>query len=482
MNDFMNKWRNQAVPSCGGITGQCVSLSQQWAQANGVGGCPVFPVQYAYQMAGTRPDAFDWVPNTPEGVPPAGAVMVLDSRWGGGAGHTGICTGRADTNTYDMFQQNDPYNSGAHVKTYNYNGCLGWLVFKSAAPVPQKDNEGIVQGDHVNVRSEPTTQSTNPWYYDDQEKITLLERTQGETVVGKWGATNWWYRTDKGWVSDGFVQTTKDPANVPDYVKPQEPPKPVYSTKPSKGLWVLDVSAHQGDVDWSKKKVDAVIVKAGHTGVSYGGKQPQNADPKYADNIKSCGIPFGSYWYGYPGLFAKDEAKAFAETVDKSGSLWLDLEEQDDNAVQWAKDFIEETERLTGKPCHLYTYFDYAKNHPGLADIFPGTNRKLWLAHYGVPANGEIPATPLGYAVMHQYTSGGKLDGINTNVDLNVFQGTVEDFKKLGDTLHTEPIPPDEPQNNPPPPPPSVPAESEPPIIKLILKIIEWLKQLIRRK
>jgi GH25 family lysozyme M1 (1,4-beta-N-acetylmuramidase) len=453
IQEFINQWQGQLVPSCGGITGQCVSLSQQWAQANGVSGCPVFPVAAAKDMAGSRPDFFDWTPNTPSGVPPAGAIIVFDSRYGGGYGHTGVCTGRADTNTFDMFQENDPGGSGAHVKTYNYNGCSGWLTFKSVTP-PLADNEGIVQGQGLRAHTEPNTTSTYPWYYDDQEHITLLARTKGENVDGKWGYTDIWYQTDKGWVTDGYVQTKATPANVPDYVPPAAPPTPApptYSQNPAKGLWGIDVSAHQGDIDWSKKVVDFVIVKAGHTGVSYGGKQPANADPKYADNIKACGIPFGSYWYGYPSLDAKAEAQAFANTVDKSGSLWLDLEEQGDNIAQWALDFINETEKLTGRPCHLYTYFDYANNHPGLDHVFIGTNRQLWLAHYGIKPGDKLPATPLNKEpIMHQYSSTGLLAGITGNVDLNVYNGTDLSFNALAEPLHTEPIP-TEPQTPPDP-------------------------------
>lgn len=394
-------------------------------------GCPVFSVAYVRQMGGARPDYFNWIPNTPEGIPPAGVIMVLDSRYGGGAGHTGVCTGRADTSTYDLFQINDPYGSNARVKTYNYNGCLGWLVLKNKPTQPQADNEGIVQG-------------------------------------------------------DGFVLTTKNPANVPDYVKPVEPPKPTYSKPPTDtAVWGIDVSAHQGDIDWAKVReagVDFAIIKTGHTGKSYGGVQPQNGDPKYRRNIEQCGIPYGSYWYGYPALDAKAEAKAFAETIkevkNQGGVLFLDLEEREANSETWAIEFINEVEKLTGKPCHLYAYYDYYKSYPKLAELFIGTNRVLWLAHYGKQPGEALGVSPK--PVIHQYSSSRTLEGIAGKVDLNIATISVVDFEKLGEHLSEQPTPePKPPVQNPPDPNAPIDLSF---LAKIIKAVIDFLSRLLGRK
>lgn len=133
LQQFMNAWQGKKVPSRGGITGQCVSLVQHWAEDQGIGGTPVFPVPSAYLMAGKRPDAFTWVANTPSGVPSPGDIVVFSNRVGGGHGHTGIVVS-ANTKTLDVFQQNDPMGSGAYTKRYTYANVLGWLKFKQAAP------------------------------------------------------------------------------------------------------------------------------------------------------------------------------------------------------------------------------------------------------------------------------------------------------------------------------------------------------------
>lgn len=454
-------------------------------------GCPVFSVAYVRQMGGARPDYFNWIPNTPEGIPPAGVIMVLDSRYGGGAGHTGVCTGRADTSTYDLFQINDPYGSNARVKTYNYNGCLGWLVLKNKPTQPQADNEGIVQGDGLRGHTEPNLSAPVPWYFDDQEKSTLISKIKGENVQGKWGWTDWWYLA-KGagspdvWVGDGFVLTTKNPANVPDYVKPVEPPKPTYSKPPTDtAVWGIDVSAHQGDIDWAKVReagVDFAIIKTGHTGKSYGGVQPQNGDPKYRRNIEQCGIPYGSYWYGYPALDAKAEAKAFAETIkevkNQGGVLFLDLEEREANSETWAIEFINEVEKLTGKPCHLYAYYDYYKSYPKLAELFIGTNRVLWLAHYGKQPGEALGVSPK--PVIHQYSSSRTLEGIAGKVDLNIATISVVDFEKLGEHLSEQPTPePKPPVQNPPDPNAPIDLSF---LAKIIKAVIDFLSRLLGRK
>ncbi len=137
LDQFISAWSGKKVPSRGGILGQCVSLVQHWAEDQGIGGTPVFPVPSAYLMAGKRADVFTWVANTPKGVPAPGDIVVFSNRVGGGHGHTGIVVS-ANLNTLDVFQQNDPMGSGAHTKRYNYANVLGWLRFKTAAPAPQQ--------------------------------------------------------------------------------------------------------------------------------------------------------------------------------------------------------------------------------------------------------------------------------------------------------------------------------------------------------
>lgn len=136
---FYARTSGQAINSCGGIKGQCVAGVQSYTNTElGIGGCPAFPVAGAKDMFGTRTDAFDWVRNTPEGIPPRGAIMVWNGNVGGGWGHTGVVV-NANVNTFDCFQQNDPFGSGMHVKTYNYNNVIGWGIPKGGQLNPGGD-------------------------------------------------------------------------------------------------------------------------------------------------------------------------------------------------------------------------------------------------------------------------------------------------------------------------------------------------------
>ena len=127
---FYNRTNGQVIGSCGGVTGQCVAASQNFANNElGISGCPAFPVEYAKDMMNSHA-SLDWIANTPTNFPPRGAIVVFNGNYGAGAGHTGIVTG-ANANTLDVFQQNDPYYSGMHIKTYNYNCVTGWGIAKT---------------------------------------------------------------------------------------------------------------------------------------------------------------------------------------------------------------------------------------------------------------------------------------------------------------------------------------------------------------
>jgi hypothetical protein len=132
LQEFINANAGKKVASRGGITGQCVSLSQAWAEVNGVTGTPVFPVAFAYQMVNSRPDFFTWEANKvgdPNSKPQPGDIVVFNQSYGGGAGHTGVVVS-SDGYTMAVYQQNDPIGSVAYTKTYGFGGCSGWLRLK----------------------------------------------------------------------------------------------------------------------------------------------------------------------------------------------------------------------------------------------------------------------------------------------------------------------------------------------------------------
>ena len=80
----------------------------------------------------------------------------------------------------------------------------------------------------------------------------------------------------------------------------------------------IDVSKHQGNIDWKKvknsKQADFAILRAGY------GREISQKDLQFENNYKGCkenGIPCGCYWYSYAlsEEEAVKEAKTFLEAV-----------------------------------------------------------------------------------------------------------------------------------------------------------------------
>jgi len=78
----------------------------------------------------------------------------------------------------------------------------------------------------------------------------------------------------------------------------------------------IDVSVHQGDIDWEKVKSDSVefaILRAGY------GRDVSQKDAQFEKNYVGCkanAIPIGAYWYSY--ALSAQEAKKEAEACLKS--------------------------------------------------------------------------------------------------------------------------------------------------------------------
>ncbi len=75
----------------------------------------------------------------------------------------------------------------------------------------------------------------------------------------------------------------------------------------------IDVSAHQGDIDWKRVEADSVefaILRAGC------GREISQKDTQFEKNYTGCkanSIPVGAYWYSY--AFSVDEAKKRLQLV-----------------------------------------------------------------------------------------------------------------------------------------------------------------------
>ena len=193
----------------------------------------------------------------------------------------------------------------------------------------------------------------------------------------------------------------------------------------------IDVSSHQGKIDWEKVKeddVEFVFLRAAWRG--YGSKGILYNDAKFEENYigaKNAGLKIGVYVFSQ----AINEAEAIEEanlvlelTKDKQIDLGYvyDLEDISYNeartdylsATQWTNNALAFLNVIdnAGKKGILYTNLNWYKTKYYMTRLY---KYDVWLAQY----NTKNPTFPLEYKVW-QFSENGRVDGINTRVDMNI--------------------------------------------------------------
>lgn len=178
---------------------------------------------------------------------------------------------------------------------------------------------------------------------------------------------------------------------------------------------VIDVSYHNGTIDWAKVKasgVDGAIIRCG-----YGDNITSQDDKQWKRNADECtrlGIPFGTYIYSYAKSDA--QAKSEAEHVLRlikgyklSYPVYYDLEEAgtQSGAVNRMKIFADIIEKA-GYWCGVYCNKSWWDNT--LKSL--GDRYTKWIARY----NNTLGMDGVD---MWQYTSDGSVNGISGRVDMN---------------------------------------------------------------
>lgn len=154
-------------------------------------------------------------------------------------------------------------------------------------------------------------------------------------------------------------------------------------------------------------------------------------NPHYLEDVHAAdraGLLVGTYHYARPAGDARAQAAHYAATLAAAPShslppvLDIEVDEGLDpvQLQHWVRDFLAETERLTGRTPMIYTYRYFWREH--LADTSAFTDHPLWLAAY----QNEVPETVGGWnqLTFWQRSDAGRVPGINGPVDLNLFNGT----------------------------------------------------------
>lgn len=200
---------------------------------------------------------------------------------------------------------------------------------------------------------------------------------------------------------------------------------------------VIDVSSHQGSIDWHKVRaagVTTAIIKATQTGVAIRDADRHfvriNPIGNYRDERFSANQAgarqtmrrVGYYHYMHPdgGASLESQAQYFLDTVGPlqfNEFTVLDTERRDLPAsvvIPAMTRWFAYVQARTGKTPWLYTSPSLAKQYK-YGSYF--ANHPLWLAHY---TTGK-PIIPAGWSnyTLWQYTSSGRVDGIDGRVDLN---------------------------------------------------------------
>lgn len=190
----------------------------------------------------------------------------------------------------------------------------------------------------------------------------------------------------------------------------------------------IDVSSHQGTIDWnavSQDGIDSAMIRCGTRGYTEGSLFADETFYTNADGAQAAGIPFGVYFFSQ--AINKQEAIEEAEYVleliqgmEISCPIAYDLEDMPSYNAR-ANDLSAEQITANAEAfCNRikqagYEVMIYGNQHDLSRYDLEHLNEEIWYAEY----NGTQPTTSIPL-VMWQYTSTGSVSGISTNVDLNI--------------------------------------------------------------
>jgi len=130
ITEFVKKWNGIYVEVAGTTAkNQCVDLANLFIRD--FLGLPIIEYTNAKDFPSKAGDKYDYILNSPTGVPEEGDLVI----WGGTYGHIAIFI-EGNANRFTSFDENFPVGSPCHIQEHNYNTpkVLGWLRFKGQLP------------------------------------------------------------------------------------------------------------------------------------------------------------------------------------------------------------------------------------------------------------------------------------------------------------------------------------------------------------
>ena len=212
------------------------------------------------------------------------------------------------------------------------------------------------------------------------------------------------------------------------------------STSTTMMMNLIDIASWQSGINLAEvfkhNNLDGVIVKATQ-GTGY-------VNPNYAswakwliDNDK----PLGVYHY-LDTADPEQQAKHFYNTVKLYIGKCVPCADYEGEALAkgaaWLKRFLDKFRALSGIQCLVYCSLSVVQSQDFRAIAADGY--KLWVAQYADNnhVNGFLinpwqkgSVAPFNGYVMHQYTSSGRLNGYNGNLDFDLFNGSYAEWCEL---------------------------------------------------
>ena len=204
----------------------------------------------------------------------------------------------------------------------------------------------------------------------------------------------------------------------------------------------IDVSKFQGKIDWNAVKKDGIdyaMIRAGFRG--YGSSGSLNIDPMFEENVKgarAAGLDVGVYFFSQAknydeGVKEAEYTIGLIKHFDITYPVAFDTEQSssptntgraDNISVQARTDATKgfcSTIVNNGYETLIYASPSWLKDNLDLNQL---KEYDIWLANYtGATQEDPLkrPSNYKGKYVMWQYTDSGSVNGINGNVDCDLF-------------------------------------------------------------
>lgn len=195
----------------------------------------------------------------------------------------------------------------------------------------------------------------------------------------------------------------------------------------------VDVSHHQGEIDWPRlslatyreRPINFVFMKATEGG--------DFVDDSFRSNFaaaRECGLVRGAYHFFLPDVSADAQAYNFISQVQlQPGDLppVLDVEVMGKGGAEQLRQGVARwlaiVERHYGVAPIIYASYKFKTSY---LENPPFTRYPYWIAHYYVD-----DLEYKGAWRFWQHTDRGELDGIRGHVDLNIFNGNLEELMQI---------------------------------------------------